>query len=155
MTDIVDRQTRSRMMGGIRGKDTKPEIAVRSLLHRSGFRFRLHVRELPGRPDIVLPKYRVIVNVMGCFWHGHECDIFRWPSTREDFWREKICGNRNRDRKVNAQLLEAGWRIATVWECALRGRTAWDEERLSRKFSLWIKGRSRQLVIEPAQAKKP
>lgn len=155
MADIVDRQTRSRMMSGIRGRNTKPEIIVRSLLHRSGFRFRLHVKDLPGRPDIVLPKYRAVVNVMGCFWHGHECDIFRWPSTREVFWRDKIRGNRKRDRTVNDQLHQAGWRTASIWECALRGKTVWDERRLSRTLSSWLKGKSRQLVIESASTKKP
>lgn len=154
MADIVDRKTRSRMMSGIRSKDTKPEIAVRSLLHRSGFRFRLHVKGLPGSPDIVLPKYRAVVNVMGCFWHGHECEAFRWPSTRKSFWLDKINGNRNRDRIVNAQLLEAGWRTATVWECALRGASTSGERKLSQKLATWVKGRSRQLVIEPGPERR-
>ncbi len=152
MVDIVDLQTRSRMMSGIRGKDTKPEVTVRSLLHQSGFRFRLHVKELPGNPDIVLPKYRAVVNVMGCFWHGHECEIFRWPSTRKGFWRDKIRGNRKRDRAVSDQLQQAGWRTAIVWECALRGNTAWDERRLARRLSSWIRGQSRQLVVDPTPA---
>jgi DNA mismatch endonuclease (patch repair protein) len=150
VADIVDRKTRSRMMSGIRGKDTKPEILVRSLLHRSGFRFRLHARDLPGRPDIVLPKYRAVVNVMGCFWHCHECEIFRWPSTRRSFWRQKILSNRERDDAVEIQLLEAGWRIATVWECALRGKTAWDPKKLARILSAWIRGKAAQIEIEPA-----
>ncbi len=148
MTDIVDRKTRSRMMSGIRGRDTKPEITVRSLLHRSGFRFRLHVRELPGKPDIVLPRYRAIVNVMGCFWHGHECATFRWPSTRKAFWRGKILENRRRDHAVGALLLRANWRTATVWECALRGRTARSEAKLARTLSSWIRSRSSHLVVE-------
>ncbi len=154
MADIVDRQTRSRMMRGVRGKDTKPEKAVRSLLHRAGFRFRLHVKKLPGRPDIVLPKYRAVVNVMGCFWHGHECEIFRWPSTRRKFWRDKIGDNRKRDCVVNNQLLHAGWRIATIWECALRGRAALDGQVLAKTLASWLKGRSSQLVVESARAKK-
>lgn len=154
MADIVDRQTRSRMMSGVRGKDTKPEKTVRSLLHRAGFRFRLHVKKLPGKPDIVLPKYRAVVNVMGCFWHGHECEIFRWPSTRRKFWRDKIGSNRKRDCVVNNQLLHAGWRIATIWECALRGRAALDGQMLAKTLASWLKGRSRQLVVESARAKK-
>lgn len=86
MADIVSSATRSRMMSGIRGRNTKPEIVIRSLLHRLGFRFRLHVRELPGNPDIVLPRHHAVVFVHGCFWHGHDCPLFKWPETRPDFW---------------------------------------------------------------------
>ena len=121
MVDVVDSATRSRMMSGIRGRDTKPEVLVRSLLHRRGFRFRLHVRLLPGKPDIVLPRYGAVVFVHGCFWHGHGCRLFKWPGTRPDFWREKIGRNRNNDDKARDALLSSGWRVAIVWECALRG----------------------------------
>jgi DNA mismatch endonuclease (patch repair protein) len=121
MVDIVDAATRSRMMSGIRGRNTRPEILIRSLLHRRGFRFRLDARDLPGRPDIVLPRYRAVVFVHGCFWHGHDCHLFKWPQTRVEFWREKIDRNRSNDAKVTAALRERGWRVATVWECALRG----------------------------------
>lgn len=89
MTDVVDKATRSRMMAGIKGKDTKPEMLIRSELHRRGFRFRKNVKDLPGKPDIVLPKYRAVIMVNGCFWHGHGCRLFKWPSTRPEFWREK------------------------------------------------------------------
>jgi DNA mismatch endonuclease (patch repair protein) len=115
MVDIVDAATRSRMMSGIRGRNTKPELLIRSLLHRRGFRFR------PGRPDIVLPRYRAVIFVHGCFWHGHDCPLFKWPQTRPDFWREKIGRNRANDEKSRAALLAAGWRVGVVWECALRG----------------------------------
>jgi DNA mismatch endonuclease, patch repair protein len=121
MVDIVDAATRSRMMSGIRGRNTKPEILIRSLLHRRGFRYRLDARDLPGRPDIVLPRYHAVVFVHGCFWHGHDCHLFKWPQTRADFWREKIGRNRANDARAAAALRERGWRVATVWECALRG----------------------------------
>lgn len=121
MVDIVDSATRSRMMSGIRGRNTKPEVLIRSLLHRRGFRFRLDARDLPGRPDIVLPRYRAVVFVHGCFWHGHDCHLFKWPQTRPEFWREKIGRNRSNDEKVRAALLASGWRVGIVWECALRG----------------------------------
>ena len=121
MVDIVDAATRSRMMSGIRGRNTKPEILIRSLLHGRGFRFRLDARDLPGRPDIVLPRYRAVIFVHGCFWHGHDCPLFKWPQTRPDFWREKIGRNRANDEKSRAALLAAGWRVGVVWECALRG----------------------------------
>ncbi|WP_076896202.1 very short patch repair endonuclease [Burkholderia pseudomallei] len=121
MVDVVDRATRSRMMSGIRGRNTKPEILIRSLLHRQGFRFRLHVRDLPGKPDIVLPRYHAVIFVHGCFWHGHDCSLFKLPGTRTDFWREKIDRNRANDHKALAALRTQGWRVGIVWECALRG----------------------------------
>jgi DNA mismatch endonuclease (patch repair protein) len=121
MVDIVDAATRSRMMSGIRGRNTKPELLIRSLLHRRGFRFRLDARDLPGRPDIVLPRFGAVIFVHGCFWHGHDCPLFKWPQTRPDFWREKIGRNRANDEKSRAALLAAGWRVGVVWECALRG----------------------------------
>lgn len=122
MADIVDRATRSRMMSGIRGKNTKPELIVRSHLHRSGLRFRLH-KNLPGRPDLVFPKYGAAVFVNGCFWHGHDCGAFRIPKTRSDFWEAKIMGNRARDARVNLELRRLGWRTFTVWECELRNQS--------------------------------
>ena len=120
MVDVVDSATRSRMMSGIRGRNTKPEILIRSLLHRQGFRFRLHVRDMPGKPDIVLPRYRAVVFVHGCFWHGHSCPLFKLPGTRPDFWREKIERNQNNDNRAKRELLADGWRVGVIWECALR-----------------------------------
>lgn len=108
-------------MSGIRGRNTKPEILIRSQLHRQGFRFRLHEKGLPGKPDIVFPRYGAVVFVHGCFWHGHDCLLFKWPKTREKFWREKISRNRLNDQKVMRALADAGWRIGIVWECSIRG----------------------------------
>lgn len=122
-SDVVSPSVRSHMMAGIRGKDTKPELLLRSELHRRGFRFRLHRRDLPGCPDMVFPKWGAAIFVHGCFWHGHDCHLFRLPKTRTEFWREKIAGNALRDqRQINA-LREAGWRVGVVWECAVKGRT--------------------------------
>lgn len=119
--DIVDPQTRSRMMAGIRGSDTRPERILRSGLHALGFRFRLHRRDLPGRPDIVLPRFRAAIFVHGCFWHRHPgCRYTTTPATRPDFWRTKFVQNVERDRRNRDDLLTAGWRVAVVWECALR-----------------------------------
>ncbi|NGO62444.1 DNA mismatch endonuclease Vsr [Rhizobium daejeonense] len=121
MMDIVDRQTRSRMMAGIRGKDTKPELALRRALHARGFRYRLHAKHVPGRPDLVFPKHHAVVFVHGCFWHRHNgCRYTSTPSTRPEFWQAKFEANVARDATVRAALLESGWRVATVWECALR-----------------------------------
>src|SRR5688572_20028253 len=118
MADIVSRQTRSKMMSGIRGKDTKPEIKVRQFLHSKGLRYRIHVRDLPGRPDIVFPKYRTVVFVHGCFWHRHpNCPYAYRPKSNVDFWETKLNGNVGRDVKHTKQLLELGWNVIVVWEC--------------------------------------
>lgn len=123
MTDIVDAATRSRMMSKIKGKNTKPEKMVRSALHAEGYRFRLHRKDLPGNPDIVLPKYRAAIYVNGCFWHGHECPLFKWPKTREEFWRTKILENMHRDQKNYQKIISMGWRVCVVWECSIRSRS--------------------------------
>ena len=109
------------MMAGIRGKDTKPELIIRRGLHALGFRYRLHDRRLAGQPDMVLPRYRAAIFVHGCFWHGHDCLLFRWPKTRETFWQEKIGGNRRRDAEAEARLDHAGWRVLKIWECSIKG----------------------------------
>lgn len=108
-------------MSQIGHTDTKPEILVRKGLHRRGFRYRLHTKDLPGKPDIVLPKYKTVIFVHGCFWHGHKnCRYFRFPKTNTDFWEKKITRNRERDVEVRQRLVELGWRVLIVWECATR-----------------------------------
>lgn len=123
MADVVSPEVRSRMMAGIRGTNTKPELLLRKGLHAAGFRFRLHDRRLPGRPDMVFPRHNAVIFAHGCFWHGHDCHLFKWPSTRPDFWRTKIARNRAVDARSELALSELGWRIGIVWECALKGRT--------------------------------
>lgn len=123
MTDTVSPAVRSRMMSRIRGKDTAPEKAVRSLLHKSGFRFRLHRRDLPGRPDLALPKYNTVIFVHGCFWHAHNgCRFYNDPKTNPVFWKEKLSTNVARDRKNMGSLSAMGWRVLVVWECAIRDK---------------------------------
>lgn len=134
--DIVDAATRSRMMSGIKGKNTKPEVSIRKALHARGFRYRIHVNDLPGKPDLVLPKYSAVVFVHGCFWHGHSCRYFKIPQTRPDFWREKIRKNQLRDKIQESSLLAGGWRVLVVWECAVRSRN-------KEKFALVI-----DLIVE-------
>src|SRR4051812_25109158 len=119
--DVHSPEQRSRNMSRIRGRDTRPELLIRRGLHGRGFRFRLNARDLPGRPDIVFPKYRAALFVNGCFWHGHACPMFRLPATRPEFWLKKIEGNRARDAATATALTGATWRHFTVWECALRG----------------------------------
>ena len=121
MADIVDAATRSRMMSGIRGKNTKPELQVRLGLHAMGFRYRLHPKDIPGKPDIWLPKYRAAIFVHGCFWHGHDCTLFRIPGTRQEFWMAKVETNRRRDATVDGMLDDRGFRRLSIWECAFRG----------------------------------
>lgn len=124
MVDIVDAQTRSRMMSTIRGKDTLPERRLRSALHARGFRFRVHRKDLPGRPDIVLPRYRAVIMVHGCFWHRHDgCRFATSPATRPEFWASKFDQNVDRDRRNEDALRAAGWRVRVVWECAIRTDT--------------------------------
>ena len=120
MPDVVDQATRSRMMSGIRGKDTHPEMEVRRFLHRLGFRYLLHDKRLPGKPDIVLPRYRTVVFVHGCFWHQHPgCKYASTPDTNAEFWRAKLAGNVERDARALDELRKQGWGSITVWECEL------------------------------------
>ena len=107
-------------MGRIRGKNTKPEVMLREALYAAGLRYRLHAATIPGRPDIVFPSRRAVVFVNGCFWHGHDCPLFKWPGSNRAFWEAKITANRDRDARVRCQLAAAGWRVAVVWECAVR-----------------------------------
>jgi DNA mismatch endonuclease (patch repair protein) len=123
MVDIVSPEKRSQMMAGIRSKHTKPEIAIRKALFALGWRYRIHDERLPGKPDIVFPRRKATLFVEGCYWHGHDCHLFKMPSSRTEFWTDKIQSNRQRDRRVRAELNALGWRYLTVWECSLKGRT--------------------------------
>lgn len=108
-------------MSRVRGKDTSSEITVRKALHRSGFRFRIHVKELPGKPDIVLPRFRTVIFVNGCLWHGHRCDKFRWPVSNGDYWKSKITKTQNRDKENIATLIANGWKVEQIWDCESSG----------------------------------
>lgn len=141
MTDVVDRKTRSRMMAGIRGKDTRPEMLIRQGLHQAGFRYRLHNPQLPGRPDLVFSSRRAVILINGCFWHGHRCHMFKWPSTRQQWWRDKINGTRKRDRKATSQLLNDDWRVLTIWECSLKGSTRRPLDQVIAQTIRWLEGK--------------
>lgn len=121
MADVLKPEQRRLNMSRIRGRDTKPEMIIRRGLHRLGFRFRLHTRELPGRPDLVLPKYRCAIFVHGCFWHDHGCALCKRPTTRPEFWDAKLRRNKERDASAVRALLAVEWKTLIVWECALRG----------------------------------
>ncbi len=125
MTDIVDSKRRSELMARIRGRDTAPELAVRRIAHRMGLRFRLHCRDLPGRPDLVFPKHRVAVFVHGCFWHRHEgCRHASTPKSRIAFWTEKFAANVERDARKEVALKTLGWKVFVIWECETKDRVA-------------------------------
>jgi len=136
--DIVDPATRSRMMSGIRSGNTKPEMLVRRALHKNGFRYRLHDSRIPGKPDLVFPKYHAVLFVHGCFWHGHDCPLFRMPETRNDFWEGKIRKNRERDAVILKNLEDVGWRPGIVWECALKGKYRIGVEETVTRIIFWL-----------------
>ncbi len=145
--DSVTPDVRSRMMAGIRGKNTKPELAIRSALHCLGFRFRLHRKDLPGKPDLVFAKHKAVIFVHGCFWHGHDCHLFKWPKTKGEFWKQKINSNIARDRKQLLALADSGWRVAAIWECALKGRTRLPIEVIAERCAIWLESNENELRL--------
>ena len=130
MADIHPPEIRSYNMSRIRSKDTKPEEKVRKYLFAHGFRYRKNVKNLPGSPDVVLPKYKTVIFVQGCFWHMHDCGRFQWPATNQDYWEPKIRRNVERDQLNREQLLALGWKVLTVWECELKKKNI--DETMSR-----------------------
>ena len=150
--DIVDKQTRSRMMANIRGKNTAAEIAVRKRLFAAGFRYRLYDSRLPGKPDIVLPRYKTVIFIHGCFWHGHDCPLYKIPSTRTDFWKNKIEGNRKRDILNKSKLIRLSWRVVSIYECSWRLSKTNQEIRfdqiITRVKDFILHGTNRTLTIQ-------
>jgi len=122
MVDTVTPEKRSRMMAAIRSKDTGPEITIRKGLHAKGFRYRLHVKKLPGKPDMVFKSRNAVIQIHGCFWHGHDCALFKWPKSNSEFWHAKITANKIRDRKNIDALRKLGWRVLIVYECAIKNK---------------------------------
>lgn len=147
MADVVTPEKRSRMMSGIRGKNTRCELIVRQGLHRKGFRYRLHDSSLPGKPDVVLPKYKAAILVNGCFWHGHNCHLFKWPSSRAEFWKAKIERNQQKDAETLAKLLGLGWRALVIWECTTKGKEKWPVERMLGAIADWIETGTQYLEL--------
>ena len=135
-------------MSGIRGKDTIPELLIRKALFAKGFRYRLHDRRLPGKPDLVFPKYDAVIFIHGCFWHGHDCHLFKWPSTRPEFWKNKINRTREVDERNYKKIKEDGWRILTIWECAIKGKTRLSLEKIVDASEKWLKEGKRDKVIK-------
>ena len=119
MADTVSKSERSRIMAAVKSKDTTPELLVRKLVHALGYRYRLHVRSLPGTPDLVFPRLRKIINVNGCFWHMHDCPRCRVPSSRRGYWTAKMQRNAARDKRTQRELWQSGWRVMVIWECQI------------------------------------
>ncbi len=138
MADTVSREQRARMMSAIRGKDTRPELIVRKALYHRGFRYRLHRSDLAGKPDLTFPKHKAVIFINGCFWHQHNCEMFKWPKSNEEFWREKLVKNRLRDQQNHHLLSLGGWKIFAIWECSIRGRSNDDINRMLDDVSDWL-----------------
>lgn len=149
--DIVSPEKRSKMMSGIRSKDTKPEIKIRKALYSRGYRYRLHSNKVHGKPDIIMKKYNAVIFIHGCFWHGHDCPLFRLPKTRTTFWENKINSNKERDSNVFSLLREEGWRIATIWECSMRGRGKMEIDELMDRLIEWIDSDEETLTLSGNQ----
>ena len=147
MADKHSPEARRRNMAAVKGKNTKPELAVRRALHARGFRYGLHNKTLPGKPDLYLPKYRAVIFVHGCFWHAHDCPAFSWPKTREAFWREKIGGNAARDAANSAALRGAGLRVAVVWECTMKGKAKRPIDEIADALADWLRSGAPALTL--------
>lgn len=147
MADVFSLQKRREVMASISAKNTKPELLLRKALHREGFRYRLHDKNLPGKPDLVFRGLNAVVFVNGCFWHGHDCHLFKVPATNREFWETKIKTNRTRDNKNRNLLLEQNWRVLIVWECSTRGKGRLEFEELIADVTNWLKSDEKYLEI--------
>lgn len=150
MVDSVTPEKRSEMMSGIRSGNTKPEIVIRKALHQLGYRYRNHPKGMFGRPDFKMSKYKVVFFIHGCFWHGHDCHLFRMPKSRLAFWENKIITNRKRDAEVTKAYGESFWRLATIWECAIRGKDAIGIDKTINLISEWLESESKSIEIRGA-----
>lgn len=156
MVDIVDTLTRSMMMSRVKWKDTRQEVEIRKRLFALGFRYRLHDRKLPGKPDIVLPRYKAVIFLHGCFWHAHDCPLFRWPASRKSFWKKKLNRNRENDQVHIESLKSLGWRTLIIWECAYRapGKNRDVElDRIAVKAAQWLRTGSEHHEIRGANVR--
>lgn len=146
-TDVLTQEQRRRCMSSIRSKNTKPELKIAKSLQERHFCFQAHDKSLPGKPDFVIPKYSAVIFVHGCFWHQHHCHLFKWPSTRPEFWRLKLNRNQFVDRRNERLLKEQGWWVLKIWECALKGKKKMDFDKLMDKVEHWVKFEKRNKSI--------
>lgn len=154
MADRLDKSSRSELMSKIRGRNTKPEVFIRNIIYSAGFRYRLHARGIPGRPDIAFASRAKVVFVNGCFWHGHDCRGTRLPKSNRKFWNDKIERNRARDIRNLAECRQLGWSCLVVWECALRGKGRLSEDRLSREIITWLEREVKRPSVKQIKGRK-
>jgi len=156
MADIISPAARSAVMSKIRGGNTAPEMTVRRLLFSRGLRYQLHRKDLPGKPDLVFPRFKAVIFVHGCFWHAHGngCHLSKRPSSNTTFWDVKLNRNLERDREVRTQTLAAGWRICTVWECSIRGRRQEKLEELADTIQAWLHSEEKEFETDPVNKEK-
>jgi len=147
LVDKHSQEVRSQNMRAVKSKNTKPELQIRKHLHSLGYRYRLHSKKLPGKPDLVIQKYNTAIFINGCFWHGHDCPAFTWPKTRSDFWKEKISGNIKRDADNINQLSKLGWRVMIIWECALKGKEKLDLDDIGKNIVTWLASDRQTMII--------
>lgn len=151
MSDTHSPEQRKKNMSAIRGKDTKPEVIIRKELHKRGYRYRKNVKNLPGKPDIVLPKYKAVIFVNGCFWHMHDCKYFKMPNTRREWWKKKLSDTKRRDQLKINELMDSGWRVLVIWECQTKGKDfTSNKELLMNEIVCWMDSQSTLLSIPPA-----
>lgn len=148
MVGSLDPSNRSKLMASIKSKNTSPELLIRRGLHKLGLRYRLHSKTLSGKPDLVFPKHKAVIFINGCFWHGHNCHIFRWPKTRMDFWHGKIKANILRDKKNITCCVRQGWKVLVIWECSIKGKTKRDFNEVIHTTKNWILYDSQSAEIE-------
>lgn len=154
MGDRLTTSSRSELMSRIRARNTKPELLVRKIIHSAGFRYRLHAKGVPGRPDIALSPRAKLIFVNGCFWHGHDCRGTRLPKSNRKFWRDKIKRNKARDVRNLTECCQLGWSCLVIWECALRGKGRLSEERLSREIITWLEREVKRPSIKQIKGKR-
>lgn len=148
MQGSTQNSIRSKQMSAIKSKNSKPELLLRHKIHALGYRYLIHDKRLPGTPDMVFPKYKAVILVNGCFWHGHDCHIFKWPKTRKEFWLSKITNNQRRDQQNIRKLNQHGWKVMIVWECALVGKSKRPLEEVAHAAINWIQFDSQNAEIK-------
>lgn len=149
MTDVHSKKIRSKNMAAIKSKNTKPELIIRKALFAKGFRYKLHDKKLPGKPDLVFPKYHAVIFIHGCFWHRHKnCHLFKWPKSRKDFWKKKINRNVEVDKQNYIKLKQQEWYILTVWECAIKGKSKLSFDKLVNDICIWLESGVKDKVIK-------
>ena len=155
MTDNISPEKRSEVMSRVRSKDTTPELLIRKGLHAQGFRYRLHAKDMPGKPDLVFPRYKSVILIHGCFWHGHSCHLYRFPKSNTDYWKRKIARNITRDVTNRQLLYDKGWRVLIIWECAIKGRERLEFKNVVELAAAWLRSANSITEIKGTWVQEP